>query len=147
MTALGKCGASVSWVKRFRGLRSMRAMPNVWFSVKSNAPHFPSAVIFTSSKWPSLPSLSAPFVAEPYLNLVAVLNGSLIIAQWTWWNLSAEAGDFRFALVEFWSKLAKKERKFIYATVAGDLKRILRFLGNVTRNSRVNVGRRYLAKI
>ena len=36
-----------------------------------------------------------------------------------------------FVLVEFSGKLAKKERKFISATVSGDLKRILRFLGNL----------------
>ena len=44
-------------------------------------------------------------------------------------NLSAEASDSLFMLVESSSKLAKKERKFIYATVAGDLKWISAFLG------------------
>ena len=36
-----------------------------------------------------------------------------------------------FVLVEFSGKLAKKESKFINATVSVDLKRILRFLGNL----------------
>ena len=39
--------------------------------------------------------------------------------------------DSPFVLVEFGGKLTKKERKFIYATADGDLKRILRFVGNL----------------
>ena len=46
-------------------------------------------------------------------------------------SLGGEASDSPFALVEFGGKLTKKERKFIYATAAGDLKRILRFVGNL----------------
>ena len=44
-------------------------------------------------------------------------------------SLGGEASDSPFVLVEFGGKLTKKERKFIYATAAGDLKRILRHLG------------------
>ena len=52
------------------------------------------------------------------------------MAQQRWLNLGGEASDSPFVLVEFGGKLTKKERKFIYATAAGDLKGILRFLGN-----------------
>ena len=47
-----------------------------------------------------------------------------------WLNLGGEASDSPFVLLEFGGMLTKKERKFIYATAAGDLKRILHFLGN-----------------
>ena len=53
------------------------------------------------------------------------------MAQQTWLNLGGEESDSPFVLVEFGGKLTMKERKFIYATAAGDLKRILRFLGNL----------------
>ena len=46
-------------------------------------------------------------------------------------SLGGEVSDFPFVLVEFGGKLTKKERKFIYATAGGDLKRILRFVGNL----------------
>ena len=46
-------------------------------------------------------------------------------------SLGGEASDSPFVLVEFGGKLTKEERKFIYATAAGDLKRILRFLWNL----------------
>ena len=46
-------------------------------------------------------------------------------------NLSGEASDSPFVMVEFSGKLAKKETEFTFATVAGDLKRILPFLGNL----------------
>ena len=39
--------------------------------------------------------------------------------------------DSPFVLVELSGKVGNKERKFIHATVAGDLKRIHRFLGNL----------------
>ena len=52
------------------------------------------------------------------------------MAQQIWLNLGGEASDSPFMLVEFGGKLTKKDRKFIYATAAGDLKRILRFLGH-----------------
>ena len=51
------------------------------------------------------------------------------MAQQRWLNLGGEASDSPFVLVEFGGKLTKKERKFIYATAAGDLKRILPFSG------------------
>ena len=53
------------------------------------------------------------------------------MAQQGWLSLGCEASDSPFVLVEFGGKLTKKERKFIYATAGGDLKRILRFLGNL----------------
>ena len=53
------------------------------------------------------------------------------MAQQSWLNLGDEASDSLFVLIEFGGKLTMKERKFIYATAAGDLKRILRFLGNL----------------
>ena len=46
-------------------------------------------------------------------------------------SLGGEASDSPFVLIEFGGKLTEKERKFIYATAAGDLKRILRFVGNL----------------
>ena len=53
------------------------------------------------------------------------------MAQQSWLNLGDEASDSPFVLIEFGGKLTMKERKFIYATAAGDLKRILGFLGNL----------------
>ena len=63
-------------------------------------------------------------------NLVSILNWSRIMEQQRSLSLGGEASDSPFVLVEFGGKLTKKERKFIYATGAGDLKWILHFLGN-----------------
>ena len=50
--------------------------------------------------------------------------------EWPNWSyLSGETSDYPFMLVEFSDKLAKKERKFIYAAAAGGLQSILRFFG------------------
>ena len=46
-------------------------------------------------------------------------------------SLGGEASDSPFVLVEFGGKLTKKEKKFIYATAGGDLKRTLRFAVNL----------------
>ena len=46
-------------------------------------------------------------------------------------SLGAEASDSPFVLVAYGGKLTKEERKFIYATAAGDLKRVLLFVGNL----------------
>ena len=46
-------------------------------------------------------------------------------------SLGGEASDSPFVLVEFGGKLTKKEKKFIYATAGGDLKRPLRFVVNL----------------
>ena len=53
------------------------------------------------------------------------------MAQQRLLSLGSEASDSPFVLVEFGGKLTKKERKFIYATAGGDLKQILRFVGNL----------------